>query len=116
MKKLFLSLLFLAISTAAYAVDPVLQWDAVVNAEGYKVYHSITPDVSIDPTPVDVPVSSLADPANPEYIYVGLADGIIHYFAVSAYNALGDEGPLSEETGCAAISQVVGFTVYCPAP
>jgi hypothetical protein len=75
-----------------------LAWDAnqAPNLAGYKIYYSKTQGGPYDgsdspdgPSPIVVPVESLPDPANPEFMVHGLSVGT-YYFVLTAF----DDGEL----------------------
>jgi len=48
-------------------------------------------------SPITVPVSSLSDPANPEFTLSGLAPGVTYHLAVTAYDVSNNESGYSTE-------------------
>jgi fibronectin type 3 domain-containing protein len=96
MKKLCLAFLILLTSTLAFAADVTLQWDANTEPDlvGYKVYHGTESRTYGDP--IEIPLTELADAANPEYI-IHVPDGLFHYITVTAYDLEALESDYSNE-------------------
>ena len=97
--------LYVSFEASAFGRDITLAWDANTepNLAGYKVYYgtaqggpykgSGSPDGA---SPVIVPLSSLQNPANPEYTVHGLPEST-YYFVATAYNGEGLESRYSNE-------------------
>lgn len=83
MKKLFLAVaLLVLIAAPAWAADFTLQWDAVADATGYKLYRSVDSGVTWEMIE-DVPGAS-------EKALTGQPDTGLVLYRVSAYNANGE--------------------------
>jgi len=82
--------LLLVLGTAAHAATATVTWDANTEPDlaGYKVYYSTTSGSY--GTPVDVG-NTTSHPIS------GLSAGTTYYFAVTAYDASGNESPYSAE-------------------
>lgn len=105
----FAALLFVATSWSApaLAADATLSWD-ITDAgdaiDGWKLYYDRDQPgppyegVGADqgPSPIDVPVSAVANPSSPSFQVTGLESCRDYWFAVAAYNAAG-ESDLSAE-------------------
>ena len=85
MKTLFVTI-FLFVATTCLAAGVTVQWDAVPNAVGYKVYHG-----------TESGVYSPHDDVGNQTTHVLTLDPGTYYFAVTAYNEYGESG-YSEET------------------
>ena len=72
-----------------------LRWpkNTETDLAGYKVYYGVSPSVYS----VVVNVNLTSTPNNPQYIVTNLSNAVTYYFAVSAYDALNNEAPLSDE-------------------
>jgi hypothetical protein len=100
--------LFLLLSSvnSALAKNVTLAWDPndeSENVTGYKVYYrtgSFTYEnctgAAEGNSPITVPVAYLSDPDAPQFIVSGLQDGVVYFFAVTAYTA-GAESSYSNE-------------------
>ena len=86
--------LVLGLANLAKAADVTLQWNAVSNADGYKIYHSIESGAYL--TPVD-------KGSETTHTFEGLAEGMSHYFVATAYNEWGESG-YSTEAGIYILS------------
>lgn len=91
MKKYFLILLFLILTTIGYSIETVsLQWDA--NSEpdiaGYKVYYGTNSGVYF--ASIDVGNTTTTTVGN-------LKEGVTYYFAATAYNTSRLESDRSNE-------------------
>ncbi len=93
-------IIFILLPFSAMAIDVALQWDRNVENDlaGYVVYCWRTSDFPADNMPLDnvfleatIPIDDLADPQNPEYVFLGLDDGIVYTFAVTAFDLSGLE-------------------------
>lgn len=92
---------------AVRAADATLVWAPNNEADlaGYKIYYDSDmsgepysgTDAIEGPSPVVVPLETLADPGNPELTLHGLAPCKPYYLAVSAYDTSNNESPLSGE-------------------
>lgn len=97
--------LFFGAATAS-AASAVVTWDAVPPpnpVDGYKIYYDVDSgppydgtDADQGPSPIDVPVGSLADPTAPELELTGLATCQIYYIAVTAYDTTGESAYSAE--------------------
>ncbi len=79
-------------------VAPNAQWDANIESDllGYIIYYRIAPGPYT--SSVNITLASLSSPLNPSYILSGLTPiQIWYYFAITAYDASGNESPLSAE-------------------
>ena len=99
MKKLFLTLCFLAMATVAWCGSNVtFQWDA--NSEndlaGYKLYRSATSGDYTGSTPIDIPLSILEDANSPTYTEENIPDGT-WYWVATAYDTAGNESGYSNQ-------------------
>lgn len=98
--------LFVLGATGAHAADVTLAWDANTEQDlaGYKLYYSTTgaggpyngTAIPGHPSPTDIPLSALEDPANPQVTATGLPEGH-YYFVVTAYDSSGNESGYSNE-------------------
>jgi len=98
-----LVLVLLCTAVAAQAATVTLAWDP--NSEtiaGYRLYYGATPTAPFNgdlaaegSSPVDIPLESLADPANPTFSLTGVAACHLLYFALTAYDADGNESDFS---------------------
>lgn len=80
----------------ASAAEVTLAWDPNSEAQlaGYKLYYDTdAPGAPYNgtgategPSPITIPLSSLADPGNPQFTLRGLKSCAVHYFAVTAYD------------------------------
>jgi hypothetical protein len=101
----------------AQCFDRSFAWDANTEPDiaGYRVYYKYgTSGPPYDGTgaiegnsPIQVPLSSLNDPANPEFTIHDLSDTESVHFVCAAYDIYGNESDFSNElsinkTGCAA--------------
>ncbi|HEY3351639.1 MAG TPA: SBBP repeat-containing protein [Polyangia bacterium] len=118
---LLLGLLALA-PAAASAASTILSWDAVpVPVLGYKLYYGLQPgtydgtQANEGPSPVNVPLSSLADPAFPSVELTGLPSCTRFYFAVTAYDGSAESG-YSNEVNKVVVAVPGSLTVTPGAP
>ncbi|MEJ2041635.1 MAG: fibronectin type III domain-containing protein, partial [Desulfosarcinaceae bacterium] len=98
-------LLLPAASLAASQVT--LAWSANSEASlaGYRIYYKSGSSgepyngsgIIQGTSPVEIPLSSLADSSNPEVTLTGLAEGTDYYFAATAYDTYGNESGYSNE-------------------
>lgn len=100
MKKLFIAIMSIFFLTAfAHAgSDVTFQWSANSEADlaGYKLYRSATQGDYLTSTPIDIPLSSLADINNPAYTEENVPDGTWFWIA-TAYDTSGNESGYSNE-------------------
>ncbi|MBW1838178.1 MAG: hypothetical protein JRI99_14835 [Deltaproteobacteria bacterium] len=90
-----------------YAADVTLLWDASSGSHlaGYYIYYKTgTSGAPYNGTganegdsPIQVPLASLTDPANPEYTIHSLSDTEIYFFVAAAYDTDGNESSFSNE-------------------
>lgn len=84
------ALIVLAIALPAGAMQVILGWNA--NSEpdlgGYTVYYSPTPGVPDDANrqSIEIPLSALANPADPEWTISGLPNDRRFYFVLIAWD------------------------------
>jgi len=107
LKSVLVAVLLLS-TTASYAVNVTLGWNANPPSDqvtSYSIYYKVGASSgppydgsgALDgPSPVIVPVDELADPEDPQYTIHGLSEGKIYLFAVTATNVNG-EGDYSSE-------------------
>jgi MYXO-CTERM domain-containing protein len=116
--------LVLCWSVSASAATAKLAWDANTEPDviGYKLYYDTDSgppytgtQAHEGPAPVDVPVSSLSDPANPAYELTGLPSCVHFYFAVTAYNS-STESDFSGEVEATVVAAPTSITTSFPAP
>jgi len=101
MKKImFLAVLLLGLVSLAQAAEVTLQWSAVADADGYKVYYGT--ESRMYGTPEDV-VGNVTS-------YTPTLDPGTYYFALTAYNAYGESG-YSEELGPVVIKTEAEISV-----
>ena len=108
LRMLLLVLFALLFAGVAHAADITLAWDANTesNLAGYKMYYSTTraggpydgTEIPGMPSPIDIPLTALSDPANPQVSATGLPEGT-YYFVVTAYDTVGNESGYSNEVG-----------------
>ena len=94
-------------ANSAHCAEPSLAWDANTESDlaGYYIYYKIgASGAPYDGTgadegdsPIQVPLSSLNDPTNPEVTIHGLSDTEIYFFVVTAYDNDGNESSFSNE-------------------
>lgn len=87
--------------------DSGFAWDANTEPDlaGYYIYYKT--DVSGAPyngtgadegnSPIQIPITSLSDPANPVFTIHGLSDTETYFFVITAYDTAGNEGGFSNE-------------------
>lgn len=94
-------LVLLASPNAAWAVTSTLSWDPAPDAEmvtGWKIYYDRDQpgppydgtDANEGPSPIDVPIASIADPMMPTIQISGLESCVTYWFAATAYNDAGE--------------------------
>lgn len=81
MRRLFLSMAFCLVAATAQAATVGLQWDAVPEADGYRVYMD---DQMVKP--VSTTAAEITSPPGK------------HVFYVTAYNSWGESGPSNTVT------------------
>lgn len=91
-------LVLLLLVSVANSAEVVLQWNPVINADGYKVYYGMESRTYL--TPENTTKTS----------HTILLDPGTYYFAVTAYNNHGESG-YSEEAGPTIIPQPVPLQV-----
>ncbi len=111
---LFLFLFFLSFQTLCFAADVTLRWDENTESDlaGYKLYYKADSSGSPydgtgahqGPSPVDIPLSSLSDPNNPEFTITELDAGHIYFLALTAYDTEDNESGYSNEVSTFYIS------------
>jgi hypothetical protein len=119
---LFLFLFLFVFQSLGFAADVTLRWDANTESDldGYKLYYKT--DSSGSPydgtgsdqgaSPVDIPLTSLGDPNNPEFTITGLDAGHIYFLALTAYDTEDNESGYSNEVCTLYISSPEnGFNV-----
>ncbi len=87
-------------ATVTFGWDPNSETDLA----GYRLYYSPTdgpPYVGVGaiegPSPVEIPLSALADISDPEFSLTGLPYCGHYYFVLTAFNTAGDESGFSNE-------------------
>lgn len=118
-----LALVF-ALGEIAHAATAKLSWTPPTEREdgtplppseiaGYKIYYGTVSgdysgtDATQGPSPLDVPITSLADPQNPTYNITGLTSCQIYYFVATTYDTAGAESTYSNEASKAALDAPV---------
>ncbi len=111
---IFFFLFFLSFQTLCFAADITLRWDANTETDlaGYKLYYKIDSSgppyegtgADQGPSPVDIPLSNLSDPNNPELTITGLDAGNIYFLVLTAYDTEGNESGYSNEVSTFYIS------------
>ncbi len=91
----------------AHCAEPSLAWDANTESDlaGYYIYYKTGASgapyygtgADEGDSPIQVPLSSLNDPTNPEVTVNGLSDTEIYFFVVTAYDNDGSESSFSNE-------------------
>ena len=104
---LLITLSTLLSANIAHSFDRSFAWDTNTEPDlaGYHIYYKIgTPGEPYNGTgavegnsPIQIPLTSLNDPANPEYTLHGLSDSGTFYFVATAYNIYGNESDYSNE-------------------
>ena len=80
-----------------------VNWTAVTNANGYNLYYSRSPNVDSRSGDVAIvrdaatTVTLVPNITGTSSIVTGLTNGVTYYFIVKAKNAIGGEGPASNE-------------------
>ena len=107
---LFSFLLIYGAGASAADMSVTLAWDPnnETDLAGYNLYYSTIQGgpyegvgSSDGDSPIVIPLSSLADPANPRFTVHGLP-GSAYYFVVTAYNTHGLESTFSNEVSASA--------------
>jgi PKD repeat protein len=107
-------LLFTCLTVSGVEADTTVAWDqattnsdgsAMTDLAGYKIYYDT--DVTGAPysgtgitqgsSPVTVPLASLSDASNPEFVLSGLTVSTTYYVAVTAYDTSSNESGYSNE-------------------
>ncbi len=90
-----------ASASTAFAATAILTWDAAPAAEmvtGWKIYYDRDQagppydgtEANEGPSPIDVPLGTLADPTAPTLEITGLESCVSYWFTASAYNDAGE--------------------------
>jgi hypothetical protein len=85
--------------SAALAADVTLAWDSndEPDVEGYVVYRNTGASGPPYSYSDDLPETELANPLRPAVTMTGLKENTPYYFAVTAYDAEGNESDFSDE-------------------
>jgi len=111
---LVLCLLAFPIGEGRAEASVTVAWDqTTTNADGtpctdlagYKIYYDTDGSgapyngtgITEGDSPISVPVASLADPTNPQFVLSGLGSGITYYITVTSYDTSGNESGYSNE-------------------
>ena len=104
---LFVIFVFIVSPNFAYGYDPSFAWDANTESDiaGYNIYYKTdSSSVAYNGTdaiegrsPIQIPVTSLKDPENPQYTIHGLSDTESYFFVITAYDTAGNESGFSNE-------------------
>ncbi len=98
--------ILLMFSPYSFSEEVTLDWAANTEPEllGYYIYYK--PDTCCAPyqgtgadqgnSPIQVPLSQIADPGNPEFLISGLDDNRAYYFVISAYDGEEESGYSNE--------------------
>jgi len=80
-----------------------ISWAQVTNATSYNIYWSTNPGVTSGPTTNGTLITGVAaGSASPSYTQIGLTDGTIYYYVVTAVNSNnGSESPASSQVSIA---------------
>jgi hypothetical protein len=80
-----------------------ISWAQVTNATSYNIYWSTNPGVTSGPTTNGTLITGVAaGSASPSYTQIGLTDGTIYYYVVTAVNSNnGSESPASTQVSIA---------------
>jgi fibronectin type 3 domain-containing protein len=107
MKKLVLLLLFMFLSTSAFAVGVQLSWDPNTEADlaGYKVYQSTTSGGYVKGSPI----AAVASPTV-TYTVASIVDGT-YYYVLTAFDTSGNESDFSNEVSIKIDTVAPGKTV-----
>ena len=119
---IFLLFFFLSFQTFCFAADITLRWDANTETDlaGYKLYYKADSSGSPydgtgahqGPSPVNIPLSSLSNPNNPEFTITELDAGHIYFLVITAYDTEDNESGYSNEVSTFYISSPQnGFSV-----
>lgn len=98
-----LTIVFMLFTVPLYALDVTLQWDANTEPDlgGYKVYFDIDSGEPYDwansPIMMTLDLDENLDPHVVEYTVNSLPDGVVWYFAVTAYDTQALESEYSNE-------------------
>lgn len=111
----------------AEAAKATLSWDPPAAGEmvtGWKVYYDRDmagapyegTEADQGPSPIDLPIASIADPMAPSFEVTGLESCVTYYFALTAYNDAGESDFSNEASkkvaaaprNLTAVSQVPG--------
>lgn len=79
-------------SASAATNTTTLAWDAVTNAQGYRIYYGTAPGQYIQPFGQGVNAASATT-----FPVTGLNAGSRYYFVATAYDSLGNESNYSNE-------------------
>ena len=104
---LFVIFVFLVSPNFAHGYDPSFAWDANTESDiaGYNIYYKTdSSNVAYNSTganegssPIQIPVTSLSDPENPQFTIHGLNDTESYFFVITAYDTAGNESNFSNE-------------------
>jgi hypothetical protein len=107
------AILFLVLLSGAAAADLTLRWDPNLEEDlaGYKFYYKEKSygepydgkGADQGDSPIIIPLTSLADPENPQFQITGLADNKIYFFVLTAYD---DAEPANESEYSNAMSNL----------
>jgi uncharacterized membrane protein YgcG len=101
-------LVFLFLAAPALSADVTLAWDpnSEADLEGYGVYFKLGESSPPYDLAGYVTLQELNDPNNPAFSIIGLEKGSSYYFAVTAYDAAGNESAYSTPV-CAQIGDQI---------
>jgi Fibronectin type III domain len=109
----------LTASLSASASTITLAWDPNAESDiaGYKVYYDTDSgppysgtQAQEGPSPIDVPLMSLADPTMPSLVLHGMPSCTTFFFAVTAYNTAMQESGYSGEISATALATPANVT------